>query len=106
MSDDKFAFCPVSSILRCIGMSLGCNISVPVFGGFASLVVTRLIGVTGRKLASSFYPIATSDQRVCPRRAPSRGAAIGLVRSVRLATLRRLRAAIRPKVDPKAPMPD
>ena len=53
-------------------MSLTC-ICLPVFGGFAPVVVTWLIAVTGSKLASSLHLIATApDRRRCPPpRAPS-----------------------------------
>ncbi len=40
---------------RCTGIALSYNISVPVFGGFAPLISTWLIELTGSKLAPSFY---------------------------------------------------
>jgi MFS transporter, MHS family, proline/betaine transporter len=40
---------------RCTGMALSYNISVPIFGGFAPLISTWLIELTGSKLAPSFY---------------------------------------------------
>ncbi len=45
---------------RVTGMSLSYNIGVPVFGGFAPFTVQWLIGVTGSKLAPSYYLIATA----------------------------------------------
>ncbi|HEX7967299.1 MAG TPA: MFS transporter [Stellaceae bacterium] len=45
---------------RVTGMSLSYNIGVPVFGGFAPLTVQWLIGVTGSKLAPSYYLIVTA----------------------------------------------
>jgi MHS family proline/betaine transporter-like MFS transporter len=42
---------------RATGMSLSYNIGVPLFGGFAPLIATWLIGVTGSNLAPSFYLI-------------------------------------------------
>ncbi|WP_322044945.1 MFS transporter [Paraburkholderia sp. J67] len=40
---------------RTTGMSLGYNIAVTIFGGFAPFVIAWLISVTGNKLAPSFY---------------------------------------------------
>jgi len=45
---------------RVSGMSLSYNISVPIFGGFAPFFAQSLIGVTGSKLAPSYYMIATA----------------------------------------------
>ncbi len=45
---------------RVTGMSLSYNIGVPVFGGFAPLVVQWLIEATGSKLAPSYYLVATA----------------------------------------------
>ena len=45
---------------RVTGMALSYNIGVPVFGGFAPLTVQWLIGLTGSKLAPSYYLIATA----------------------------------------------
>jgi MFS transporter, MHS family, proline/betaine transporter len=42
---------------RVTGMALSYNIGVPLFGGFAPLTVQWLIGVTGSKLAPSYYLI-------------------------------------------------
>jgi MHS family proline/betaine transporter-like MFS transporter len=40
---------------RATGMSLGYNIGVTVFGGFAPVIVTWLIGITGNKSAPGLY---------------------------------------------------
>lgn len=45
---------------RGVGMSLSYSISVTIFGGFAPLIATWLIAVTGNPLAPSFYLMATS----------------------------------------------
>jgi len=45
---------------RVTGMALSYNIGVPLFGGFAPFTVQWLIGVTGSKLAPSYYLIATA----------------------------------------------
>jgi MFS transporter, MHS family, proline/betaine transporter len=45
---------------RVTGMSLSYNISVPIFGGFAPFFAQSLIGITGSKLAPSYYMIATA----------------------------------------------
>jgi MFS transporter, MHS family, proline/betaine transporter len=42
---------------RVTGMALSYNIGVPLFGGFAPLTVQWLIGITGSKLAPSYYLI-------------------------------------------------
>src|SRR5450830_1490759 len=42
---------------RGTGMSLSYNIAVMIFGGFAALIITWLIQVTGNKLAVSFFVI-------------------------------------------------
>jgi MHS family proline/betaine transporter-like MFS transporter len=45
---------------RVTGMSLAYNISVPIFGGFAPFFAQSLIGITGSKLAPSYYMMATA----------------------------------------------
>jgi MHS family proline/betaine transporter-like MFS transporter len=45
---------------RSTGMSLSYNIGVPLFGGFAPLIVTWLIATTGSNLAPSFYIMAAA----------------------------------------------
>jgi MFS transporter, MHS family, proline/betaine transporter len=50
---------------RCTGMALSYNISAPIFGGFAPLVSTWLIEVTGNSLAPSFYLMATALVSFC-----------------------------------------
>ena len=45
---------------RVSGMSLSYNVSVPIFGGFAPFFAQSLIGITGSKLAPSYYMIATA----------------------------------------------
>ncbi|RFB71323.1 MULTISPECIES: MFS transporter [unclassified Herbaspirillum] len=45
---------------RGTGLSISYNFSVTLFGGFAPLIVTWLIGVTHSKLAPSFYVMATA----------------------------------------------
>jgi len=45
---------------RVTGMSLGYNISVPIFGGFAPFYAQSLIELTGSKLAPSYYMMATA----------------------------------------------
>ena len=42
---------------RTTGMSLGYNIAVTIFGGFAPFIIAWLISVSGNKLAPSFYVI-------------------------------------------------
>jgi len=49
-----------STQTRTTGMSLGYNIAVTMFGGFAPFIVTSLISVTGNQLAPSFYLIAAA----------------------------------------------
>ena len=44
---------------RGTGLALSYNLAVTVFGGFAPLIVTWLIGVTGNKASPSFYVLAT-----------------------------------------------
>ena len=44
--------------VRGTGMSLSYNIAVMVFGGFAGVIITWLIDVTGNNLAVTFYVIA------------------------------------------------
>ena len=50
---------------RCTGMALSYNISVPIFGGFAPLISTGLIQLTGSNLAPSFYLMATALASFC-----------------------------------------
>jgi MFS transporter, MHS family, proline/betaine transporter len=50
---------------RCTGMALSYNISAPIFGGFAPLISTWLIEVTGNNLAPSFYLMATALVSFC-----------------------------------------
>ena len=45
---------------RVTGMALSCNISVPIFGGFAPFISTWLIELTGNSLAPSFYLMLTA----------------------------------------------
>jgi MHS family proline/betaine transporter-like MFS transporter len=45
---------------RGTGLALSYNVSVTIFGGFAPLIVTWLIGVTGLKTSPSFYVLAAS----------------------------------------------
>jgi MHS family proline/betaine transporter-like MFS transporter len=45
---------------RVSGMALSYNISVPIFGGFAAFFAQILIGLTGSKLAPSYYMMATA----------------------------------------------
>ena len=45
---------------RASGPSLSYNIGVPLFGGFAPLIVQWLIELTGSKLAPGYYLIATA----------------------------------------------
>ena len=54
---DKFF--PVKT--RVSGLSLSYNVSVPFFGGFAPFFAQSLIGLTGSKLAPSYYMIATAS---------------------------------------------
>ena len=49
---------PVRTRVSC--MSPRYNISVPIFGGFAPFFAQLLIGITGSKLAPSYYMIATA----------------------------------------------
>lgn len=46
--------------IRGTGLALSYNFSVTLFGGFAPLIVTWMIDVTGSKLAPSFYVIGTA----------------------------------------------
>jgi MFS transporter, MHS family, proline/betaine transporter len=50
---------------RGTGMALSYNISAPIFGGFAPLISTWLIEVTGNNLAPSFYLMATALVSFC-----------------------------------------
>jgi len=45
---------------RVTGLSLSYNVSVLIFGGFAPFYATLLIGLTGSKLAPSYYVTATA----------------------------------------------
>lgn len=45
---------------RVTGMSLSYNLSVTIFGGFAPVIATGLIALTGSQLAPSFYLIAAA----------------------------------------------
>jgi MHS family proline/betaine transporter-like MFS transporter len=49
---------PVST--RSSGIAVSYNVGVPIFGGFAPLIASWLIAVTGSSLAPSFYLMATS----------------------------------------------
>jgi MHS family proline/betaine transporter-like MFS transporter len=42
------------------GLAISYNVSVTLFGGFAPLIVTWLIGATGNKMSPSFYVLATA----------------------------------------------
>jgi nitrate/nitrite transporter NarK len=46
--------------VRSTGMAISYNVDVTVFGGFAPLTVTWLIGLTGSKLVPAFYIIAAA----------------------------------------------
>ena len=46
--------------VRYTALSIGYNVAVAVFGGFAPFIATWLIGVTGSKLAPSYYLIAAA----------------------------------------------
>ncbi|AMB83898.1 MFS transporter [Pseudomonas agarici] len=46
--------------IRGTGLALSYNFSVTLFGGFAPLIVTWMIGATDNKLAPSFYVMATA----------------------------------------------
>jgi MFS transporter, MHS family, proline/betaine transporter len=50
---------------RCTGMALSYNLSVPIFGGFAPLISTGLIQLTGNSIAPSFYLMATALVSFC-----------------------------------------
>lgn len=49
-----------STRTRTTGMSIGYNLSVTIFGGFAPFIVTWLISTTGSRLAPSFYLIGAA----------------------------------------------
>jgi len=49
---------PIST--RSSGIAISYNVGVPIFGGFAPLIASWLIAVTGTPLAPSFYLILTS----------------------------------------------
>lgn len=61
-------FAPLASLMadvfpvhtRVTGMSLSYNLSVTIFGGFAPVIATGLIALTGSQLAPSFYLIAAA----------------------------------------------
>ena len=44
---------------RCTGIALSYDISAPIFGGFAPLISTWLIQISGNSLAPSFYLMLT-----------------------------------------------
>ena len=46
--------------VRYTALSIGYNVAVAVFGGFAPFIATWLIGVTGNNLAPSYYLIAAA----------------------------------------------
>jgi MFS transporter, MHS family, proline/betaine transporter len=46
--------------VRAVGVSLSFSTAVSIFGGFAPLIATWLIAVTGDKLAPSYYLVATA----------------------------------------------
>src|SRR6516225_10596142 len=46
--------------VRYTALSIGYNIAVAMFGGFAPFIATWLIGVTGSNLAPSYYLIAAA----------------------------------------------
>jgi MHS family proline/betaine transporter-like MFS transporter len=46
--------------VRYTALSIGYNIAVAVFGGFAPFIATWLISVTGSNLAPSYYLIAAA----------------------------------------------
>jgi len=45
---------------RSTGIAVAYNVAVPIFGGFAPLIASWLIQVTGSSLAPSYYLIVTS----------------------------------------------
>jgi MFS transporter, MHS family, proline/betaine transporter len=45
---------------RSTGIALSYNISAPIFGGFAPLISTWLIQISGNSLAPSFYLMLTA----------------------------------------------
>ena len=50
---------------RSTGLAVSYNISAPIFGGFAPLISTSLIALTGNNLAPSFYLMATALVSFC-----------------------------------------
>ena len=46
--------------IRSTGLSLGYNIGVTVFGGFAPFILTWLIGTTGSLLVPGYYLVAVA----------------------------------------------
>ncbi len=50
---------------RAVGMSLSYNIGVTVFGGFAPLIASSLIGLTGDKTAPSYYLMFAAVLSLC-----------------------------------------
>ncbi|WP_297842557.1 MFS transporter [Pseudomonas sp.] len=63
-----FYFAPLAALMadifplhtRVTGMSLSYNLSVTLFGGFAPVIATGLIALTGSQLAPSFYLIVAA----------------------------------------------
>nr|WP_146069482.1 MFS transporter [Cryobacterium sp. Y11] len=51
--------------IRTTGLSLGYNIGVTVFGGFAPFIVTFLIGTTGSLLVRGYYLVAVAALSLC-----------------------------------------
>jgi MFS transporter, MHS family, proline/betaine transporter len=46
--------------VRYTALSIGCNIAVAIFGGFAPFIATWLIKETGNPLAPAFYVVAAA----------------------------------------------
>lgn len=46
--------------VRTTGLSLGYNIAVTIFGGFAPFILTWLIDSTGSRLSPSYYLMAVA----------------------------------------------
>ncbi|PUA20865.1 MFS transporter [Glaciimonas sp. PCH181] len=51
--------------VRTTGLSLGYNIAVTIFGGFAPFILTWLIATTGSKLSPSYYLLAIAIMALC-----------------------------------------
>lgn len=51
--------------IRTTGLSLGYNIAVTIFGGFAPFILTWLIATTGSKLSPSYYLLAIAVMSLC-----------------------------------------